>query len=125
MDNSKSILIIEDELALQNAIKIKLERHNFKVFTARDVASAIKVISSNSISVIWLDHYLLGGEDGLDFVIKIKSNENYNKIPIFVVSNTASPEKISAYLQLGVSDFYTKANHKLEDMINDIESSIQ
>ncbi|XOU94983.1 MAG: response regulator [Candidatus Kerfeldbacteria bacterium] len=124
MDKIKSILIIEDELPLQNAIKIKMKNNDFVVYTARDVEGAFKVLKNETISVIWLDHYLLGEENGLDFVTKLKNDEENKKIPIFVVSNTASPEKVRTYIKLGINNFFTKANNKLEDIIMEINQSI-
>ncbi|MBU2229586.1 hypothetical protein KJ810_04220, partial [Patescibacteria group bacterium] len=60
-----------------------------------------------------------------DFVTKIKENNRWKSIPVFVVSNTASHEKLRAYLQLGVKKYYTKADYKLENIIADIKSSIE
>ncbi len=124
MNKNKSILIVEDELSLLNAIKIKMKNNDFDTYTARDVNGALNVLEKNDISVIWLDHYLLGEENGLDFVSKIKNDEKNKKIPIFVVSNTATPEKVRTYLKLGISSFFTKANNRLEDIIVEIKKSI-
>lgn len=121
---NKNILIVEDELPLLNAIKIKMEKNVFNTYSARHVDGALEIIENNEISVIWLDHYLLGEENGLDFVSKLKNNEKNKKIPIFVVSNTATPEKVRTYLKLGINSFFTKANNKLEDIIKEIKNSI-
>jgi DNA-binding response OmpR family regulator len=121
----KRILVLEDEIPLQNAINNKLIASGFDVITARRVINGIDILENEgNIDVIWLDHYLLGKEDGFDFVTKIKDNKKWKLIPIFVVSNTASDEKLRAYLQLGVNKYYTKADFKLEDIITDIKNSI-
>lgn len=135
---NKTILVIEDERSLLKAIKIKLEKNNFNVITSRSVDSAFSTpvtdINFSSIEealnhlekleqidVIWLDHDLLGDEDGLDFVTKFKANGGrWSKIPIFVVSNTASTELVKTYAKLGINKYYVKAEFRLEDIIREI-----
>ncbi|MDO9181376.1 MAG: response regulator [Bacteriovorax sp.] len=117
----KIVLVVEDEVALQQAIKLKLEKEGIKAYTAQRVAEAIKILKKlKTVDVVWLDHYLLGKENGLDFVVKLKSVEEWKKIPIFVVSNTATHDKIDSYLKLGVHKYYTKSNLKLDSILKEI-----
>ena len=124
MNEKKVILIVEDELPLSKAIEIKIKKSGLKPLRARSVAEAIDFMGSEEVDVIWLDHYLLGAEDGLDFVVKIKSNKKWENVPIFVVSNTAGHEKVSAYLNLGVEKYYTKSNVHLDKVIGDIKKTL-
>lgn len=125
INKKKTILIVEDEIPLLNAIRTKLENEDIYTLTARSVEQAIDYIESTEVDLIWLDHYLLGKEDGLDLVQKIKENDKYKKIPIFVVSNTASNNKFQTYLSLGVEKYYVKSNCKLDDIISDISGYIE
>jgi len=127
MSEKKTIaLVVEDEQPLLDAIKIKLEKSGFEAVTARSVEQALNFLQDiEKIDVIWLDHYLLGKENGLDFVVKLKNDETWKKIPIFVVSNTASADKVKTYLELGVEKYYTKADYRLDDIIGDINKSLQ
>jgi len=119
---NKTILVLEDEIPLQNAIKLKLGKSGFDVVTARNVEQAKNHLKDiKKVDVIWLDHYLLGRETGLDFVSMLKNDKNWKKIPIFVVSNTASPDKIKSYLGLGVNKYYTKSDFKLDTIITEIK----
>jgi DNA-binding response OmpR family regulator len=118
MPQNKTVLVLEDEVPLQKAIKAKLSRDGFDVVTARNTSQAMNHLKDvEDIDVIWVDHYLLGQETGLDFVVKLKNDKKWKKMPIFVVSNTASPDKIKAYLALGVSKYYTKSNFRLDEII--------
>ncbi|PWB39135.1 MAG: hypothetical protein C3F02_00760 [Parcubacteria group bacterium] len=122
-DIKKSILILEDEMALQRIIKDKFEHEGFNTVTARSAGQAWQYLETiKDIACLWVDHYLLGKESGLDFVVKVKEeNSSFRNIPIFVVSNTASEQKVSAYLNLGVNKYFTKANYKLDDIISEIK----
>ena len=124
MLEQKTILVVEDEQPLINAINAKLQKSGFTVVSARAVKQAFDFLEEGvSIDAIWLDHYLFGKENGLDLVAKMKEEGSiWKNIPIFVVSNTASPDKVNSYLRLGVNKYYTKADYRLEDIIKDINA---
>lgn len=125
MNKKYVALVVEDERPLQEAIKIKLELDSFDVVTARSVNQAINsLMDIKKIDFIWLDHYLLGKENGLDFVFKVKNNKHWKKIPIFIVSNTATQDKVRCYMVLGVEKYYVKANYRLDDIIKDIKKTL-
>ena len=139
----KIILVVEDEQSLLNVVNSRLGRKGFKVLTARSVdqvfnaglvESDVGIVASNSImnaldylddlqnvDAIWLDHNLIGKENGIDFIKKLKANGgHWKKIPIFVVSNSEGSATIKSYFNLGVSKYYIKSNHKLDEIIMDI-----
>lgn len=120
------MLVVEDEKPLLKAIKTKMEQNGFDVVTARSAEQAVKTLEDiGSIDVIWLDHYLLGGEDGLKFLAQIKNNKNWKSIPVYVVSNTATQEKVQSYISLGVDKYYTKADYRLDAIIEDIKNNFE
>ena len=120
-----TVLIIEDEVVLIKVIKMRFEMEGFDVQSARSVQEAFEILKKNpTISVIWLDHYLLGKETGLDFVSKLKEDERLSKIPIYVVSNTASNEKFNSYIKLGVNNYFVKSDFKLETIVKEIKESL-
>lgn len=146
-DEKKVILVIEDDIPLLDAVTIKLEKHNFKVISARSVESSfskgIEEIESGKVTAdsiekaleylktleqvdaVWLDHNLIGKESGLDFIVKFKANGGrWDKVPIFVVSNTSNMELRKTYHTIGISKYYVKAENKLEDIVNDIKSTV-
>jgi CheY-like chemotaxis protein len=121
----KTILVVEDEKPLLEAIHIKLEKSGFGVVTARTAEQAYGLLEDLAkVDIIWLDHYLLGKENGLDLVAKIKNDERYKNIPIFIVSNTASSEKVQSYINLGVNKYYIKSNYRLDNIIEDIRACL-
>jgi CheY-like chemotaxis protein len=127
MENIKrTILVVEDEKPLLEAIHSKLETEGFSVVTARTAEQAYGLLEDiKKIDVIWLDHYLLGKENGLDIVIKIKDDKRYKNIPIFIVSNTASADKVKSYINLGVNKYYIKSNYRLDKIIEDIRACLE
>jgi CheY-like chemotaxis protein len=119
-----TILVIEDERPLLEAIHTKLENNGLKVATARSVEQALGYLKDLSkVDAIWLDHYLLGKESGLDFVATLKKDGGeWKNIPVFVVSNTASEDKVQAYLRFGITKYYAKTAYRLDQIIAEIKS---
>ena len=123
---AKTILVIEDERPLLEAIKKKLENNDLEVVTARTVEQALSYLQDlEAVDGIWLDHYLLGKEDGLDLVAKLKSGDSeWKHIPVFVVSNTASEDKVKAYMQFGVDKYFVKSEFRLDQIIVALKESL-
>ncbi len=121
----KTVLVVEDERQLANAVKEALAVHDFNVVTARTAEEGIAQLKNlKTVDAIWLDHYLMGTSNGLDFVIQIKSDPNWSNIPVFIVSNTASQQNVHSYIRLGVTNYYTKADYDIGQIINDLKFTL-
>lgn len=119
-----TILLLEDDMLLLRAIKDKLERENYQVLTARTFDQAAEYLlkeEEQKIDLIWLDHYLLGDKTGLDFLKRVRGDENRQTTPVFVVSNSTNEETIAKYRALGISKYYLKANFRLEEIVDDLK----
>lgn len=120
----KKILVIEDEENLRRAIKSKLEDDGYKVFLSNTVDSAIKYVKKENIDLVWLDHYLSGEKDGLDFLREIKEIKEKAKTPVILVTNTCSADKYNVYLKLGVARYFVKADNSLASIAVEIKDLI-
>jgi DNA-binding response OmpR family regulator len=119
----QTALVVEDDLSLAQAINKKLQLSGFTTVSARSVDDALKLMQDQqSIGVIWLDHYLLGDKDGLAFATAVKAEDDWRQIPIYIVSNTASTDKVASYHDLGINHYYVKADHRLDEIIADIKA---
>jgi len=127
MSAKKVILVIEDEEPILNVISFKLKRSGFTVVTAKTAEQALDYMNHiKVVDFIWLDHYLEGGTNGLEFVEAIKRpGSKWSSVPIFLISNTSYPEKHQAYLALGVEKYYTKSNHGLLSIISDVKKYLK
>ena len=121
----KTILVIEDEQMLLEAVQRKLSVNGYEVVSYTNAAKALEYLNQavKKPDAIWLDYYL---EDmnGLEFMQKITENPEYKKIPVIVVSNSASTPKVNAMIALGVKKYFLKAENKLEDIIDEIQGVI-
>jgi len=120
------LLVVEDEPLLLEAIGKKLEKEKIETLLADSAKKGFEFLISEKKApdAIWLDYYLKD-LTGLDFVIELKKNKKWTNIPIIVVSNSASTEKVSSMLALGVNKYLLKANFRLEDIIKEINNLIK
>ncbi|MDA8611455.1 response regulator [Candidatus Pacebacteria bacterium] len=124
--NNKKILVVEDEKPLSTAISEKLKSGGYDTVTVKSVDEASEVLEKEKIDAVWLDHYLFGNKNGIDLVVKMKEEgSQWKSIPIFVVSNTATGDKVKQYLSFGVQKYFVKAESKLEEIISEIENSLE
>lgn len=122
---NRVVMIIEDETPLLLAIQKKLEHSGFETITARDGKQALDYLMNlkELPSLIWLDYYL-PSMSGLEFLTEIKKHPRLAKIPVFVVSNTASPDKVETMMELGAHKYFLKAEKRLEEIIDEINKFI-
>ncbi|OHA46946.1 MAG: hypothetical protein A3A80_00890 [Candidatus Terrybacteria bacterium RIFCSPLOWO2_01_FULL_44_24] len=116
VDIQKPVLIIEDELGLLNAVRIKLAKENFPVLACTTAENAEEIMKDTQPALIWLDLFL-PGMSGLEFLRKIRNDKKWEKLPVIVVSNSGSPEKIRESRELGVDTYFVKADWRLEEII--------
>ncbi|MBU0976240.1 MAG: response regulator [Patescibacteria group bacterium] len=122
MAKPKKILVIEDERPLMEAVEAKLTRLGMEVITSQSVQEALTKIENEMIlDLVWLDHYLLGEETGIVFIERVKGMERFRNVPIILVSNTASDDKVLVYKKLGVRKCYLKSDVRLDAIIDDIK----
>ncbi|MBI5466766.1 MAG: response regulator [Candidatus Kerfeldbacteria bacterium] len=120
-----SILVVEDEELLSEAIKLKLEKSGYKVLLARTVDQALDYLNEiPEIDVVWLDHYL-PDKTGDELVTAMKKDEKLKLLPIYLVTNSINPEIVNKYLRLGISQYYPKALTKLEKIVSMISAELQ
>jgi DNA-binding response OmpR family regulator len=67
-------LIIDDEKLVLNGFKTALELEAFKVWTALDAKTALKLVQEMSFDVIVLD-FIMPGMDGLELLARIRKHQ--------------------------------------------------
>jgi len=55
----------------------------------------------------------------------MKKNSKLSKIPVIIVSNTATDDKIKTLLSLGINKYFLKAENRLEDIISELKIILQ
>lgn len=120
-----TIMVVEDETLLLQAITKKLKLTGIEVLSCASGQQAIDYLNSldELPDAVWLDYYLKD-MNGLAFMQALKQNPAWSDIPVIVVSNSASPEKVSNMLALGAKKYILKAEYRLDEIIGMIRGFI-
>ena len=105
-----SILVVDDDKEIVNAISIYLENEGYKVFKAYDGLQALDITSSQDIKLILLD-IMMPKLDGLSAVMKIRQQKN---IPIIILSAKSEDSDKILGLSIGADDYVTKPFNPME-----------
>jgi two-component system alkaline phosphatase synthesis response regulator PhoP len=121
---NKKILIVEDESALQDALREFLLAENFAVVVASDGEMALKLAKSEKPDLILLD-IILPKKNGFDVLSELKDDSVMKKIPIILLTNLESADDVDRAFSLGVSTYLVKANYKLEEIVEKIKEMLK
>jgi len=102
-----SILVVEDEPAIQELLRLNLEDAGFTVHTVADAESAQAQIRNALPDLILLD-WMLPGQSGLAFARTLRSNARTRELPIIMVTARSDEADRISGLEAWVDDYVTK-----------------
>jgi len=102
-----TILVVEDEPAIQELIAINLARAGHEVLRASNVSQAEALTREILPDVVLLD-WMLSGETGLSFARRLRAQERTKDIPIIFLTARAQEQDKVAGLEGGADDYITK-----------------
>ncbi len=117
------ILIIEDEITLQNALKEFLMAENFEVASATDGEKGLELAQSGNPDLVLLD-IVLPKKDGYEVLAGIKKDGRTKHIPVILFTNLESPEDVEKALEAGASTYLVKSDYKLEEIVKKIKETL-
>ncbi len=120
-----TIMVVEDETLLLQAITQKIKLSNMDVLSCSSGQQAVDYLSNidELPDAVWLDYYLKD-MNGLAFMQKLKANPKWENILVLVFSNSASPDKVNTMLGLGAKKYILKAEYRLDEIIKMIKDFI-
>ncbi|WP_173458176.1 response regulator transcription factor [Ruminococcus flavefaciens] len=109
IENS-SILVVDDDHDIVNAIATLLSREGYRIFKAYNGLEAIDSLMQNDIQLILID-VMMPKLDGLSAMMKIRATKN---IPIIVLSAKSEDSDKILGLSMGADDYITKPYNPME-----------
>jgi two-component system phosphate regulon response regulator PhoB len=104
---SASILVVEDEPAIQELISVTLTRNGHSVTRTANAAEAYRAVSAALPDVILLDWMLPDGS-GLSIARRLRSEARTREVPIIMLTARAADDDKVAGLDSGADDYVTK-----------------
>lgn len=105
-----SILVVDDDKEIRDAIEIYLKNEGMTVIKAKDGIEAMEVLNEQSIHLIILD-IMMPRLDGISTTFRIREEKN---IPIIMLSAKSEDTDKILGLQVGADDYVTKPFNPLE-----------
>jgi two-component system phosphate regulon response regulator PhoB len=104
---ASTILVVEDEPAIQELISVNLSFAGHKTLRAFDTDQATTLIRAELPDVILLD-WMLPGRSGLSFARDLRADERTKDVPIIMLTARTNEEDKIAGLETGADDYITK-----------------
>ena len=120
MSNKPSILLVEDEENLHEALKLNLELEQYEITSAYTGSEALQKIQSEYFDLIILD-VMLPDVDGINITETVRVQNNQVPILILSAKNTSSDRVLG--LKKGADDYLTKP-FNLEELLLRVQKLI-
>ncbi|NQX89037.1 MAG: phosphate regulon transcriptional regulator PhoB [Halioglobus sp.] len=106
MDKS-TILIVDDEFAIRDMLRLALEMADFHCIEAKDIKQAYQLIIDDKPAVVLLDWMLPGGS-GLELLRRLKRAELTREVPVIMLTAKTTEDNVIQGLDVGADDYITK-----------------
>lgn len=121
---NKTILIVEDEMAMVKALGLKLKKVGFDVLEAFDGEEGLKLGLKERPDLIMLD-IIMPKMDGLSFLKKVREDERWgSQVPIIMLTNLSDADNVSEAAKFNVYDFLVKTDWRLDDVVNLVKDKL-
>ncbi len=103
---SAHILIVDDEAAIRDMVRMALEIEGYQVSDASNAHQALKLLEQNDIDLMLLD-WMMPGVSGIDFASRIRREGNH-QVGIIMVTAKDDENDLIRGLDVGADDYIRK-----------------
>jgi len=107
MVEDKKILIVDDEAAIRDMLRVALEMTGYQCLEAEDTQQAHAIIVDEKPHLILLD-WMLPGTSGIELARRLKKDELTSSIPIVMLTAKSEEDNKVQGLDVGADDYITK-----------------
>jgi DNA-binding response OmpR family regulator len=119
--NTKKIVLADDEKFIAKAYSEGLNRAGFQVITANDGITALEEIKKNKPDMVLLD-LIMPGMTGFEVLKSVKEDGELKKTPVFILSNLSQKTDQEEANSLGAEEFIVKSDISLEELVNKVKA---
>ena len=113
---NKTVLIVEDEVAMSSAMEAKFQKYGFAVLKAGDGEEGYKMAMGNKPDLLMLD-LIMPKMDGISLMKEIRKDAAWgNNVPIIILTNLSDHESMSEAAENRVY-FLVKTEWRLDDVV--------
>ena len=102
-----TILVVEDEPAIQELISAALQHAGHRVMRAYSAEEAVPLVNGTLPDVVLLD-WMLPGTSGIEFARRLRGDERTRDLPVIMLTARGEEQDKVAGLEAGADDYLTK-----------------
>jgi two-component system alkaline phosphatase synthesis response regulator PhoP len=122
---NKTILVVEDEKAMVEALGQKFKDAGFDVIKAFDGEEGLKIALKERPDLIMLD-IIMPKMDGISFLKRIREDDRYGgRVPIIMLTNLSDADNVSEAAKYNVYDFLVKTDWRLDDVVKLVKEKLE
>ena len=119
--NNKKILVVDDEAAIRNMLKMALSRVGYKVHAAAGAEEALEILEKEQIPVIFID-LILETMNGFDLCERIRKDRP--DAILYALTGHAVLFGHQEFRKAGFNEYFTKPI-EIEDLYKIVENSFE
>ena len=108
MESDLKVLLVEDDPAVAEMYRYRLEVDGYQVVVAEDGETGLKKADELMPDLIYLD-LRLPTMDGFAVLENLRASKRLKGIPVVILTNYSEPELVERGLKLGALDYLVKA----------------
>lgn len=117
----KKILIVDDDKVFTKILSSVLVAEHFTVVEASNGHDGLSAFEKEKPDLVVLD-MKMPALDGVGFLKQLREkNDNKTPVPVIIVSNLATIEKVSEGIGLGIKGYISKSEETTESIVQDIK----
>jgi two-component system alkaline phosphatase synthesis response regulator PhoP len=120
----KSVLIVEDEIALRTVLKEKFSNEGFDVFEAENGEEGLNVATQKHPDMILLD-IVMPKMDGNTMLKKLREDSWGNTASVMVLTNLDSLTNIAKTVENNAFEYFVKSDVKIEDLVSRVKEKLR
>jgi two-component system, chemotaxis family, chemotaxis protein CheY len=104
------ILIVDDSAAIRKILQRVLGQAEIpvgSVFEAGDGAAALEILKKQKVGLV-LSDINMPNMDGLELLRHIKTNEEWRKVPVIMITTEGAAAKVKEAVELGATGYVRK-----------------
>jgi two-component system, OmpR family, phosphate regulon response regulator PhoB len=105
--NERTILVVDDEFAIRDMLRMALEMAGFNCIEADNIQAAYTLAVDDRPDLVLLDWMLPGGS-GLELLRRMKRDDSTADIPVIMLTAKTAEDNVIQGLDVGADDYITK-----------------
>ncbi len=122
--NTATVLIVEDEKILRDALRVKFMHEDFRVLEAQNGEEGLGAALAEHPDVILLD-IVMPVMDGITMLQKLREDDWGRTAKVIMLSNLGGGDEITRAIEQGARGYLVKTDWHLADVVNEVNKVLQ